>query len=81
VWTLYDHQSTQELPAAGPYLSLSQHEEYDCKEPSVRVVFRNYYSGNMAGGQVIYADNTPYGPAGAVMPGSLAAIVWKVVCQ
>lgn len=79
MWQLYDYKTVQTVGGIR-FLTAEEQWEFDCAEERGRVLALKEFSGNMAGGTMVYT-NSQVGKWIPVMPGSMGHTVWKVACD
>ena len=77
--TLIDSKTARE-GLAKPYRSARGQQEYDCEKVRERSVAVTYYSGNMAGGEIV-GTSSDSGAWEAIPPDTKAEDIWKIVCS
>jgi hypothetical protein len=62
------------------YLSVIQHNEYDCLEETKRLLDYYMYSGNMRGGVIVSSDTNIKMETISVLPESMDDTLFKIAC-
>lgn len=79
MWDLLDFKAVQSRPYGTPYMSQKTRQEYDCRDPRVRILDVLRYAENMGKGEEVRIDADPeeWKPVPA---GSTAATLREVAC-
>jgi len=78
--SLMDFKKEQKLEGGPMYLTLNVEAEYDCDEKQSRLLRFVYYSGNMGGGKLLWADNATSLGWSAVTPIAGRDHLLKIAC-
>ena len=79
MWSLNDLKTVQES-AGYRYLSSVVRYEYDCEEETTRLLDLHWYSGNMAGGEIVYSHTYVKAEEGSIVPDSISETDFKIAC-
>ena len=79
MWLLYDTKVAQTVEGMR-YLSMSEQDEYDCKEETRRVLALIAYSKNMGAGEVVHTTGAIHEEPRPIPPGSMVEGIFKVAC-
>lgn len=79
VWTMFDFAQAGQTFDNQSYLSMKDHEEFDCNRERMRVLVNNYFKGNLGKGDFIGSTSRP-SPWQPVSPSSIGEAFWKFVC-
>ena len=80
MWVLFDYRKAR-LDAVDRIMSIKKHEEYDCKETQIRLLYISKHSGRFTEGNVIYLNDIPYNEWMPVVPGSILEDLWRYACR
>ena len=78
MWAMIDYKTIPALKE--PYKSFKQHFQFDCEEMAFKVLSREGYSGQMAGGEPVMTVNEPT-QWQIWMPGSVIETFWSTACK
>ena len=80
VWSLSDYESVRDdRDGTGPYRSVKVLREYDCRNETTRSIYIASYRDNMGEGAVTYSNSSST-PATPIIPESIGATVWGLLC-
>jgi len=79
MWSIKDYDNFQNSGEI-EYLSTKTLEEYDCKGELTRQIAISVYADNMAGGQIVHA-NEKVGIWRPVSPESVGEVIFKFACS
>lgn len=80
MWVLFDYRKAT-LDAGDRIMSIRKHEEYDCKETQVRLLYISKHSGRFTEGKMVYLNDIPNNEWVPVAPGSILEDLWKYACR
>ncbi len=79
VWYLYDFNTVRKFENYN-YLSQVQHDEFDCKDTTSRMLDYYWYSGNKRSGGVVYSETNIKDVGISIMPDSILEGLFTIVC-
>lgn len=80
MWVLFDYRKAT-LNAGDRIMSIRKHEEYDCKETQVRLLYISKHSGRFTEGKMVYLNDIPNNEWVPVAPSSILEDLWKYACR
>jgi len=80
MWELWDFK-TSRTETKPPHMSVKSQREFDCIKKRGQLLALTAFSGNMGSGEVVYSSSDFKDQEIPVEPGSVAEIVWKLVCS
>lgn len=80
MWVLFDYRKAT-LDAGDRIMSIRKHEEYDCKETQVRLLYISKHSGRFTEGKMVYLNDIPNNEWVPVAPSSILEDLWKYACR
>ncbi len=80
MWVLFDYRKAT-LDAGDRIMSIRKHEEYDCKETQVRLLYISKHSGRFTEGKMVYLNDIPNNEWVPVAPGGILEDLWKYACR
>ena len=80
MWELWDFK-TSRTETKPPHMSVKSQREFDCIKKRGQLLALTAFSGNMGSGEVVYSYSDFKDQEIPVEPGSVAEIVWKLVCS
>lgn len=80
MWVLFDYRKAT-LDAGDRIMSIRKHEEYDCKETQVRLLYISKHSGRFTEGKMVYLNDIPNNEWVPVAPDSILEDLWKYACR
>lgn len=78
MWSLVNFKFA-EYYGRKPYLSMTNHIEYDCQVARMRGIFTSAYSESMGKGALVESDGHAYDWT-TVIRGSTGEALWKIAC-
>jgi hypothetical protein len=79
VWYLYDFNTVRKFENYN-YLSQVQHDEFDCKDTTSRMLDYYLYSGNKRSGGVVYSETNIKDVGISIMPDSILEGLFTIAC-
>ena len=81
MWSLSDLKTVQIFVGDNTrYLSSVVRREYDCEEEIMRRLDIHWYSGSMAGGEIVWSSTNIKNEATSILPGSISEAFFKIAC-
>ena len=79
MWSLFDYKAVQTDLEKG-YLSILQHNEYDCDNKTSNLLDVSLYAQNMGVGEVVIHEANMQGDPTSIAPNTIQDVFWKKAC-